>query len=251
MFNVDQILKKVKPPRRKKSRVGKGARKPLNKKRLIVIGGATLGTGLLVAFASVLFVFAHFGRGLPDVFQLSNYEPPVMTRIHANDGSLMTEYATQKRLFVPINAVPPKLIDAFLAAEDKNFYDHYGVDIIGVFRSALINLSNAMSNRRPVGGSTITQQVAKNFLLTSETTYERKIKEAILAVRMERVFEKGQILELYMNDVYLGFGSYGVAAAALNYFDKSMEELNLPEMAYLAALLKAPSNYHPIRRPEA
>ncbi len=251
MFNLDQILKKVKPPRRKKSRAGKGARKPLNKKRLFIIGGATLGTGLLVAFASVLFIFAHFGRGLPDVFQLSNYEPPVMTRIHANDGSLMTEYATQKRLFVPINAVPPKLIDAFLAAEDKNFYDHYGVDIIGVFRSALINLSNAMSNRRPVGGSTITQQVAKNFLLTSETTYERKIKEAILAVRMERVFDKGQILELYMNDVYLGFGSYGVAAAALNYFDKSMEELNLPEMAYLAALLKAPSNYHPIRRPEA
>ncbi|MCH8173024.1 MAG: transglycosylase domain-containing protein [Proteobacteria bacterium] len=161
-----------------------------------------------------MFVFAYFGRGLPDIYQLSNYEPPVITRIHANDGSLMTEYATQKRLFVPINAVPPKLIEAFLAAEDKHFYDHYGIDLIGVFRSAVINLGNVLSSRRPVGGSTITQQVAKNFLLSAETTYERKIKEAILALRIERVFEKDEILELYMNDVYLGFGSYGVAAAA-------------------------------------
>ncbi|HXV73465.1 MAG TPA: transglycosylase domain-containing protein, partial [Sphingomonadales bacterium] len=171
--------------------------------------------------------------------------------IHAGDGTLLTEYATEKRLFVPIDAVPPMLINAYLAAEDKNFYSHPGIDIFGVIRSVFINIGNVLSDRRPVGGSTITQQVAKNFLLSSETTYERKIKEAILSFRMEKAYDKDEILELYMNDVYLGFGSYGVAAAAQNYFGKALDELTLPEMAYLAALLKAPSNYHPIRYPEA
>ena len=251
MFNVDQFLKQVKPSKLGKKARGAKARKTWNRKKVLKISAIVGASGLVASLALVMFVFAYFGRGLPDIYQLSNYEPPVITRIHANDGSLMTEYATQKRLFVPINAVPQKLIEAFLAAEDKHFYDHYGIDLIGVFRSAVINLGNVLSSRRPVGGSTITQQVAKNFLLSAETTYERKIKEAILALRIERVFEKDEILELYMNDVYLGFGSYGVAAAALNYFDKSMEELTLPEAAYLAALLKAPSNYHPIRRPAA
>lgn len=207
----------------------------------------TAASGFLVT----LFIFAWYGRDLPDVSQLENYQPKVVTRVHAGDGVLINEYAAEKRLFVPIDAIPPMLINAYLAAEDKNFYNHPGVDLLGIIRSAFVNLGNILSDRRPVGGSTITQQVAKNFLLSSETTYERKIKEAILSLRMERAYNKSEILELYMNDVYLGFGSYGVAAAAQNYFGKALDELKLPEMAYLAALLKAPSNYHPIRYPEA
>ena len=208
----------------------------------VVVGGT------LFAGAAILFVLIKFGQDLPDYRQLASYEPPVMTRVHAADGSLLTEYARQKRLFVPIDAIPAPVIEAFLAAEDKNFYTHAGFDYLGIVRAAVTNVFNAVRDRRPVGASTITQQVAKNFLLSGEVSYERKLKEAILAFRIERAFSKDQILELYLNEIYLGAGSYGVAAAALNYFDKALDELTVTEAAYLAALPKAPSNYHPVRR---
>jgi penicillin-binding protein 1A len=211
----------------------------------ITLGGLVIAA--IFAAGGVLGLFFYFGRGLPDYNQLAVYEPPVMTRVHAGDGSLITEYATQKRVFVPIGAMPKLVIKAFLAAEDKNFYSHPGVDFLGVARAAVTNLLQFATKRRPVGASTITQQVAKNFLLTNEVSIERKIKEAILAFRIERAFTKDRILELYMNEIYLGFGSYGVAAAALNYFNKPLDELSIAEAAFLAALPKAPSNYHPIR----
>jgi penicillin-binding protein 1A len=198
-----------------------------------------------------LFVFYTFGQALPDYRQLADYQPPVMTRVHAGDGRLLAEYAVEKRVFVPLKAMPKKVIEAFLAAEDKNFYEHAGVDFTGVARAILINLKNLGSSRRLVGASTITQQVAKNFLLTNEVSWRRKVKEAILAFRIERAFPKDRILELYLNEIYLGFGSYGVAAAALNYFNRSLDELNIEQMAFLAALPKAPNNYNPLRRPDA
>lgn len=213
-----------------------------------------VSAGLLGLIGAVgLFVWAlfTFGQDLPDYSQLADYKPAVVTLVHAGDGRLMAEFATEKRLFVPINAVPARVIDAFLSAEDKNFYHHEGLDIMGIVRAMFTNIQNIGSGRRPVGASTITQQVAKNFLLTNEVSIERKIKEAILAFRLERAYTKEQILELYLNEIYLGGGSYGVAAAALNYFNKSLDELSIPEAAYLAALPKAPSNYHPIRRYDA
>ena len=201
--------------------------------------------------AGVLFIFHNYGRGLPEYRQLADYEPPVMTRVYGGDGRLLAEYATEKRIFVPIKATPKRVIQSFLAAEDKNFYIHPGVDVLSVIRAALTNVQNIGSSKRPVGASTITQQVAKNFLLTNEVSWKRKIKEAILAFRIERALSKDRILELYLNEIYLGFGSYGVAAAALNYFDKSMDELTIDEAAFLAALPKAPNNYHPVKKPKA
>ena len=203
---------------------------------------AILGAG------GVLYGFYHYGKGLPDYTQLKDYEPPVMTRVHAGDGQLMAEYAIENRVFVPIKAIPKRVINAFLAAEDKNFYDHIGIDPMGVGRAIVVNLKNVGKGRRLVGASTITQQVAKNFLLTNEVSYVRKIKEAILALRIEEAFSKDRILELYLNEIYLGYGSYGVAAAALNYFNKSLGELTIEETAYLAALPKAPNNYHPVKK---
>jgi penicillin-binding protein 1A len=185
-------------------------------------------------------------RDLPDYERLSKYEPPVMTRIHAADGTLMAEYARERRIFVPINVVPKVVIQAFLSAEDRRFYEHGGLDFVGIARALYKNLSNP--NRRAEGASTITQQVAKNLLLSSERKLDRKLKEAILAIRMERTFKKETILELYLNEIYLGMNSYGVAAAALNYFGKELAELSVEEAAYLAALPKGPNNYHPFRR---
>ncbi len=192
-----------------------------------------------------------FSPGLPDHKQLASYEPPVATRVHAGDGTLVAEYATERRVFVPIGAMPRTVIQAFISAEDKTFYSHMGIDPMGVMRAVLTNVANLGKGRRLVGASTITQQVAKNFLLTNEVSYRRKVREAILAVRIEKALSKERILELYLNQIYLGYGSYGVAAAALNYFDKSLDELTVAEAAYLAALPKAPNNYHPIKRREA
>ncbi len=209
---------------------------------------------VLVAFAGVgggAFVFYKFGRGLPDYKQLADYEPPVMTRVHAGDGRLLAEYAEQKRVFVPQAAMPRRVVKAFLAAEDKNFYYHPGVDPMGIARAIVTNIKNLASGRRLVGASTITQQVAKNFLLSADVTIERKVKEAILAFRIEGALEKDRILELYLNEIYLGFGSYGVAAAALNYFNKSLDTLTIAEAAFLAALPKAPNNYNPFKHPKA
>ena len=213
-----------------------------------------LGILVIVALGSgggVLFIFHNFGRDLPEYRQLADYEPPVMTRVYAGDGRLLAEYAVEKRVFVPIKAMPRRVVQAFLAAEDKNFYIHPGVDVLGVVRAALINIRNLGTSKRPVGASTITQQVAKNFLLTNKVSWKRKIQEAILAFRIERALSKDRILELYLNEIYLGFGSYGVAAAALNYFDKPMGELTIPEVAFIAALPKAPNNYHPVKKPKA
>ena len=197
-----------------------------------------------------LFVVDHFARDLPAHGRLAAYEPPVTTRVHAGDGRLLAEFAIEHRLFVPIAAIPKRVIDAFLSAEDKSFYDHAGLDPAGLVRALYTNLHARFfaAERRPVGGSTITQQVAKNFLLSAEVSLERKIKEAILAFRLERALPKDTILELYLNQIYLGYGSYGVAAAAMNYFNRSMDDLTLAEAAFLAALPKAPNNYHPVKR---
>ena len=188
----------------------------------------------------------YFGKDLPDYKELSKYNPNVVTRIHAGNGALLAEYATQKRVFVPISVIPKKVINAFISAEDKDFYNHFGIDLKATLRAMITNIKNIGKSKRLIGASTITQQVAKNFLLTSELSYERKIKEAILAIRIERAFSKNEILELYLNEIYLGFQSYGVAAASLNYFDKSLDKLDLSEAAFLAALPKAPNNYNPI-----
>ena len=208
-----------------------------------------LGAG--TAVGGVIWLFWEYGRDLPEYGQLAQYEPPVMTRMHAGNGALLAEYATQRRVFVPVTEMPQPLIAAFLSAEDKDFYHHPGVDFKALLRAVMTNIVNIGTGRRPIGASTITQQVAKNFLLTNEVSIERKIKEAILAIRMERAFSKDQLLALYLNEIYLGFGSYGVAAAALNYFDKSLDTMTLAEMAYLAALPKAPNNYHPRRKYKA
>jgi len=201
----------------------------------------------LVGVAAAAGLIWHFSKDLPDYSQLQDYEPPVMTRIHASDGSLLGEYAKERRLYLPIQAVPKLVINCFLAAEDKNFYEHGGVDYSGMMRAALLYAQNYGSNRRPQGASTITQQVAKNFLLNNEVSFSRKIKEALLAMRIERAYSKDKILELYLNEIYLGLGAYGIAAASLVYFDKSVNELTIAEAAYLAALPKAPAALHPVR----
>jgi len=201
----------------------------------------------LVGVAAAAGLIWHFSKDLPDYSQLQDYEPPVMTRIHASDGSLLGEYAKERRLYLPIQAVPKLVINSFLAAEDKNFYEHGGIDYSGMMRAALLYAQNYGSNRRPQGASTITQQVAKNFLLNNEVSFSRKIKEALLAMRIERTYSKDKILELYLNEIYLGLGAYGIAAASLVYFDKSVNELTIAEAAYLAALPKAPAALHPVR----
>ncbi len=215
--------------------------------------------GLLFAAGTIIFVAAvaaaagllwHYSQSLPDYSQLQDYEPAVMTRVHASDGSLLAEYARERRLYIPIQAVPKLVTHAFVAAEDKNFYEHGGIDFSGIARAATLYIQQYGSGRRPQGASTITQQVAKNFLLTNELSFARKIKEALLAMKIERAFSKERILELYLNEIYLGMGAYGVAAASLLYFDKSVHELSVAEAAYLAALPKAPNNYHPFRQRE-
>ncbi len=204
----------------------------------------------LVAVAAVAGLLYHFSKDLPDYSQLQDYEPPVMTRVHAADGELLAEYAKERRLYLPIQAVPKLVINAFISAEDKNFYEHAGLDFNGIARAGWLYLLNLGTNKRPQGASTITQQVAKNFLLTNEVSFARKIKEALLALKIERTYTKDKILELYLNEIYLGFGAYGVAAAALLYFDKPVNELTVAEAAYLAALPKAPGVLHPFRQRE-
>jgi penicillin-binding protein 1A len=204
-------------------------------------------TIFLVAVVGVGGVIWHFSKDLPDYSQLQDYEPPVMTRVHAADGSLIAEYANQRRLYTPIQAIPKRVVNAFVAAEDKNFYEHPGLDYTGMVRAGLLYVENLGRNRRPQGASTITQQVAKNFLLTNEVSFTRKIKEALLALKIERTYSKEKILELYLNEIYLGFGAYGIASASLLYFDKSVHELSIAEAAYLAGLPKGPNLFHPFR----
>lgn len=206
--------------------------------------------GCFLFFLCIFVVVLHYSIGLPDYKKLEVYKPPITSRLYANDGSLLAEYANEKRVFVSIDSMPVLLKQAFIAAEDKNFYKHGGIDIVGILRAVVVNLKNMGTGRRPEGASTITQQVAKNFLLTSERSLSRKIKEALIARRMEQAFTKNHILELYLNEIYLGMGAYGVASASMAYFNKSLEELTIGEIAFLAALPKAPNNYHPLKRPE-
>ncbi|WP_293868825.1 penicillin-binding protein 1A [uncultured Alsobacter sp.] len=204
----------------------------------------------VVGAAGAAFLFWKYNQDLPDYSQLATHEPAVMTRVHAGDGSLLAEYARERRMFIPIQAVPKMIVAAFISAEDKNFYKHGGVDPEGILRAGLYYFRRE-KGQRPQGASTITQQVAKNFLLSSEQTFDRKIKEILVALRIESTYTKDKILELYLNEIYLGLGNYGVAAASLNYYGKSVHELTLSEAAYLAALPKGPNNYHPFRFREA
>ncbi|MDG1287124.1 MAG: penicillin-binding protein 1A [Rickettsiales bacterium] len=202
-------------------------------------------TGVIFGCLAVIGLFYMYSHDLPDPGKLAKYEPPIVTRLYANNGKLLAEYATEHRLYLPLGAMPKRLINAFLASEDKDFYRHDGVDFMSIARAIVTNINNYGQGRAMVGGSTITQQVVKNFLLTNERSFERKIKEAILAFRMDRIYTKDRILELYLNEIYLGLRSYGVAAAALNYFNKSLEELTIAEVAFLAGLPKGPANYNP------
>jgi penicillin-binding protein 1A len=212
----------------------------------------SLGFTLLIIGSIVgLLLFNHYSKGLPDYSALEKYDPPTVTRLYAADGRLLAEYATEKRVFVPLKAVPKRVVQAFLSAEDKNFYAHTGIDFTGIARAVRDNVRYYGQGKSLVGGSTITQQVVKNFLLTNEKSIERKIKEAILALRISQVYSKDKILELYLNQIYLGLGSYGVAAAAQNYFNKSLDELTLDEAALLAAQPKAPTLYNPKKDYEA
>ncbi|MEM6781462.1 MAG: penicillin-binding protein 1A [Pseudomonadota bacterium] len=217
-----------------------------------IIALTSLGfLGIIAGILLVVFVISYYSQDLPDHTELKNYEPPIVTRVYAGDGRLMAEYAQERRIFVPYPFIPEKVVQAFTAAEDKKFFEHEGVDATAIVRAMITNIRNAGTNRRKIGGSTITQQVAKNFLLTNERSYERKIREAILATRIEKALSKEKIMELYLNEIFLGQRAYGVAAAALIYFNKALDELTYAEAAYLAALPKAPNNYHPIRNRES
>tara|TARA_B100001564_G_scaffold341424_1_gene336113 strand:+ start:199 stop:2550 length:2352 start_codon:yes stop_codon:yes gene_type:complete len=207
---------------------------------------------IIILISSLILIFSaffYFSSGLPDYKKLSDYQPPISSRVYSKDGKLIAEYALEKRLFVPYDSIPRKVINAFLSAEDKNFFNHPGVDAKGIIRATVNNIKNILGDKRLEGASTITQQVAKNFLLTNEVSLKRKIKEAILAFRIEKAYSKKRILELYLNQIYLGQGTYGVAAASLEYFDKSIKDLEYDEAALLAALPKAPSRYNPIKDP--
>ena len=205
--------------------------------------------GLLSAF-SIIAVLWAFSNNLPDYKFLKSYKPAVSSKVYSGEGELVNDFSSEKRIFVPYNAISEKVINSFLSAEDKNFFSHPGVDARGVLRAVVNNVSNILASKRLEGASTITQQVAKNFLLTNEVSFNRKIKEAILAFRIERALSKERILELYLNQIYLGGGAYGVASASLEYFDKSISELNYDEAALLAALPKAPSRYNPYKNIE-
>ena len=208
-------------------------------------------TGIsLILFISIIGILWNFSNNIPDYKFLKSYKPPVSSKVYSGNGDLVSDFSKEKRIFVPYSSIPQNVINAFLSAEDKNFFSHPGVDAKGVLRAVINNINNIMASKRLEGASTITQQVAKNFLLTNEVSINRKIKEAILAFRIERALSKERILELYLNQIYLGSGAYGVAAASLEYFDKSIKELNYIEAAMLAALPKAPSKYNPYRNTE-
>ena len=215
---------------------------PLLKKVILL-----LSSSILLFFLIVVSVLWAFSNNLPDYKYLKSYKAPVSSKIYSGDGELIQDFSSEKRIFIPYNSIPKIVINSFLSAEDKNFFDHPGIDAKGVLRAIIKNISNIINSKRLEGASTITQQVAKNFLLTNEVSLQRKLKEAILAFRIERSLSKERILELYLNQIYLGQGSYGIAAASLEYFDKSIDELNYEEAALLAALPKAPSRYNPYK----
>jgi penicillin-binding protein 1A len=249
------------PPKRERRRRGSGAPPPRGPRKpswfirfLSGVVGAVMGLAFLAAVAVgvVGFVgYERFSAGLPDVEGLKNYQPRVMSRVYAGDGRLLAELATERRIFVPYAAVPDLVKRAFVSAEDQKFFTHVGVDPAAMVRAAITDLAQYGQGRHPVGASTITQQVAKNMLLGNEVSFKRKAREILLALRIERTLTKERILELYLNEIYLGLSAYGVAAAAQTYFNKPLDELTIPEAAFLAALPKAPNNYNPFRHPEA
>ena len=227
-----RINSSVKPPAKKKRR----------KNWLLSFLGFAFTAGVFVFLAAAggaAYFLWQISKDLPDYEKLSNYKPPVITRVHAGDGRLIAEFAKERRIYVPVQVMPKLVINAFLAAEDQHFYEHNGIDLQGIARAVY----NNVIRHKKEGASTITQQVAKNFLLSSEQTMMRKAKEAILAIRIDRAFTKEQVLDLYLNQIYLGAGAYGVAAAGLRYFGKELHELDIHEAAYLAALPKEPSKY--------
>jgi len=234
----------------------KTVKKPVLSPRLsrwLTIGFFVVMMGVFFAGAGAIFIFYHFGKGLPDYRQLATYNPPVMTRVYAGDGRLIQEYAIEGRVFVPIEAMPRRVINAVVASEDQRFWSHPGVDPIGLTRAVLAALGQKIvgSDRRMAGASSITQQVAQLFLIGREYSFDRKIREAVLAFRIEQAYTKEHIIELYLNQAYFGYQSYGIATAAMNYFNKSLDELTIGEAAYLAGILKGPTNYNPARYPEA
>jgi penicillin-binding protein 1A len=249
------------PKRRMSSRAPSGEPKPPRRRsswwfdRLIgrLVGGA-LAIGVLVLLTGAgagYLAYRYYSSDLPDVDGLRNYEPPVMTRVFASDGHLIADFATERRIFVPYSAIPEVVKQAFVSAEDQNFWTHPGIDPLAILRAAVFDVSHMGEGRRPIGASTITQQVAKNMLLDNQVSLARKVKEAILAMRIDHSLTKQRVLELYLNEIYLGLQSYGVAAAAQAYFNKPLDQLSLSEAAFLAALPKAPNNYNPFRFPDA
>jgi len=210
----------------------------------VILGVVFIGGGLY-------FILSYYGRDLPDYHELASYVPPTGSKVYAGDGSFIAEYAAERRVIIPIAAVPPQVIHAFLAAEDRQFYRHGGVNPLAVVRAAITDIARWGRHQRPIGASTITQQIVKHFLLNNEVSIGRKIKEAILAYRIEHYLTKDRILEIYLNEIYLGAGAYGVAAAADTYFQKPLDQLTLAQAAFLAALPKAPNNYNPLRYPQA
>src|ERR1700744_1871124 len=213
--------------------------------------GLAVAAVVVVAIGFVAFWVFTLTRDLPSVETLQDYAPPVTTRVYAGNGMVLGEYAHERRIFVPAAFIPKLVSEAFTSAEDRNFYNHPGIDPSGILRAAIKDVFNTLEHRRLEGASTITQQVAKNFLLNSDVKFSRKIREAILAIRIDATYPKDKILELYLNEIYLGENSYGVGAAALNYFGKSLDELDVAEVAFLAALPKAPSEFDPVRNHKA
>ena len=199
----------------------------------------------IILFALFLSILWKYNPELPSYNKILKYKPDLSSRLYSSDGILLKSYHRQERIFVPIERIPSSLINAFISSEDKKFYKHFGIDFLAIIRAAILNLISTFNDQKLIGASTITQQVVKNLLLSNEVSFERKIKEILLAIRIENILSKNQILELYLNDIYLGFRSYGVAAASLNYFNKSISELELHEAAFLASLPKAPNNYNP------
>ncbi|MFN5381747.1 MAG: penicillin-binding protein 1A, partial [Alphaproteobacteria bacterium] len=218
--------------------------------RALAFWSAALLAGVLLVGLFVLPILIYFGKDLPDYKQLTNYDPPTISRIYTSTGELMSELAIERRIYRKIDEIPQVVINAFIAAEDQNYYNHPGIDVFSIIRAGIQNLANIGTERNPVGGSTITQQVVKNFLLTNERSLSRKIKEAILAYRINNVYSKDKILELYLNQIYLGNSAYGVTSAALNYFNKDLKYVTIEEAALIAALPKAPSILDPTKNQE-
>jgi len=214
-------------------------------KKIIYLILAVFLVAFFVASTTILTILWKFSPELPGYDKITNYQPNLSSRLYSSDGLLLKSFHKEERLYIPIERIPKQIIQAFISAEDKNFFNHSGVDFYAIIRASFTNLINSFNNRKLIGASTITQQVVKNLLLSNEVSYERKIKEILLALRIENILTKEQILELYLNDIYLGKRSYGIASAGLNYFNKSLSELNLDEIAFLASLPKAPNNYNP------